>query len=931
MHTKKRRAMHSWAIRKLAFSLMLMALLMSACTPPTPAPLPTLTPSPVPSSSPSPQPTEIPPSPTPSPTPQPSATPSPTPSPTQAALRYGKLHYPPATLNSSALTFATFTEKASDVEPALEPPPIAPDLSNVTNPFLLSDAQLQQLGRNGFVVSPGTEKEFFVLYEKARYAHMPVFVTSDSLLHVYHLLFDKFLRTAEINHFIPMLRTLNRGLLARTEHQYQQLQDPAWKEAARRTVAFVAVGRKLLDPDVKVPDYVEDLVAAELDLIEAADEIHDSPIFPQLPQGEDYTQYIPRGHYTLSDELTAYFKSMMWYGRMTFRLDARDPDIARRETRMALLLVHALRTTEIEGQPALELWANIYTPTVFFVGRSDDLTVIQYGELMDEIYGPEADLDDFATDAQLDTFMEAADQLPPPRILGMVIMEWEDEETVAKGMRFMGQRFVPDAYIFRQLIYTNVGVPGNARSLPNGLDVPAAMGSERAYAILDEMGETNYPNYDEQMAKMQAWTGNLSTAEWTETLYNTWLYNFYLLLEAPGAGAPASAGAPHFMQSPAWVDKQLNTVMGSWAELKHDTILYAKQAYSELGGAPEPPPPALPPRGYVEPVPKVYARLGALIRMTEKGLSNLGLLEDGRGDNPDKQQLQHLAYLVDTFQTIAEKELRGEPLTEEDYNTIRYYGGELEKLTAAASVPLDTQWPGDIMDEEPQAAVIADVATAPSPGLVLEVGVGRINELYAVVPLVEDDGTITLQVAKGGVFSYYEFPWPMSDRLTDEAWRQMIEEGTAPEPPAWSGSFFVPESGYTALHQAIFNVQESLVDAFWLVDASQLRGGEALRNDLTPELTALADAGQCQRRLLHSSQPRSIDLQSETLAVVTTRETWEDRLYGYEGGWCHGYDEEPFNQRGPYTLDATYTLELVGGDWRVTRVIYANEPPAWEE
>jgi len=42
---------------------------------------------------------------------------------------------------------------------------------------------------------------------------------------------------------------------------------------------------------------------------------------------------------------------------------------------------------------------------------------------------------------------------------------------------------------------------------------------------------------------------------------------------------------------PSLVDKQLNTVLGSWSELKHDTILYAKQVYAELGGGPPPPPP----------------------------------------------------------------------------------------------------------------------------------------------------------------------------------------------------------------------------------------------------------------------------------------------------------------------------------------------------
>ena len=47
------------------------------------------------------------------------------------------------------------------------------------------------------------------------------------------------------------------------------------------------------------------------------------------------------------------------------------------------------------------------------------------------------------------------------------------------------------------------------------------------------------------------------------------------------------------MQSDAWLDKQLNTSLGSWTELKHDTILYAKQAYAEMGAG-----------GHFPPLPK---------------------------------------------------------------------------------------------------------------------------------------------------------------------------------------------------------------------------------------------------------------------------------------------------------------------------------------
>jgi hypothetical protein len=827
----------------------------------------------------------------------------------------------PAAVASIDLAFATFEEPTVDTEPAVQHEPIAPDLSNVRVPFVLSQTQVEQLARDAFVVSQGTEKEFFTVYEKARYANVPIFVTSDSLLHVYHLLFDKVLRTAEAKYLIPLLRDLNQALLARTDDQFQVLQDTAWEDAARRSVAFVAVASKLLDPQVTVPGYAADLVEAELALIEDAAGIQPSPIFPGLEFGEDYTQYIPRGHYTKSEELSAYFRSMMWYGRMTFRLKTRDADVGRAETRSALLLAQALRTAEVQGRPALEAWADLYNPTVFFVGRSDDLTMPQYLGVMDQVYGPGADVTTLADDALLDTFIEEADQLPPPRILGMVIADTDDEEETTKGLRFMGQRFVPDAYIFRQLIYRNVGISTHRRGLPKGLDLLAAMGSERAYTLLDEMGDTSFEKYPEQMTKVQGWVSSLSVDEWTETLYNTWLYAFQPLLDIPGDGYPA------FMQSSAWVDKQLHTVLGSWAELKHDTILYAKQVYAEMGAGPMPPAP-VPPKGYVEPVPEFYARLAALTTMTREGLSSRALLAE-----EDEMSLQRLEELARAFQVMAEKELREQPLTEEEYSTIRFYGGDLEHLTmAAADTPEEQPGVPRYMEEDPQAAVIADIATDPDPDgdgvpnpVVLEEAVGRVNEIYVVTPMVEDDGTTYLQVAKGGVFSYYEFPWPADDRLTDEKWRQMLDEGQAPPPPAWIESFFTTAGEYGELAAAVFRFQKSLGSAVWFLTADEMQaeGLETLRD----HIEMLRAENQYEgRQLLHSGF-RSFDRQTEDRAVVTVREAWKDQLYTFSD--FPGEGGEPIAQRGPYTLDVTYTLERNESGWQVTRVTYANEPPSW--
>ena len=820
-------------------------------------------------------------------------------------------------------SFAKYSEPGISVAPSVSHEPIASNLSNVRVPFLLSDGLRKHLGEDGFVVAPGAEKEFFTVYEKARYENQPVFVTSDSMLHIYHLLFDKILRTAEVEHFIPLLRDLNAAMLAQTDAQYQELKGGPWEDAARRTVAFVAVASRLLDPEVDIPEYAQELADAELALVAAADGILPSPLFPGLEEGEDYTQYIARGHYTLSEELTRYFKSMMWYGRMTFRLKAKDPEVGKAETRSALLLVQALKDATVAGRPAMEVWQDLYAPTAFMVGRSDDLTAVQYLDVMASVFGPQAVVSDLVDEAKLQDFIELAFELPPPRILGMVIQDTDSVEETTKGMRFMGQRFVPDAYVFRELIYRNVGTQTNPRNLPKGLDLFAAMGSERAYQLLDEMGDTAYEHYPERMQKMRAWMSSLGVSDWTETLYNTWLYTFFPLIE------PRGEGYPDFMRSPAWLDKQLNTALGSWAELKHDTILYAKQVYAELGGGPPPPPPE-PPKGYVEPVPEFYARLAALTAMTREGMASRGLLNE-----LDAASLDTLQALVESLQTIAEKELRGEPLTEEEYATIRFYGGQLENLTmAAADSDMEDPYARRFMEEEPQAAVIADVATDPKPpGTVLEEGVGRVNPIYVVVPIVEQDGSSYLQVAKGGVFSYYEFPWPIADRLTDEKWRGMLEDGSAPPPPEWTSSFLVNEIEYDGLSRAVSGYQDYVTEVYWYRDSEPNAADGSALQAVRREINRLTAAGQYMGHQLLGTDFRSFDLQSPTRAVVTASESWQDTLYVL-GEWSPEMEDAIVALRGPYTLDATYMLDQVdegqGPAWVVSNVVYAQEPPAFE-
>ncbi|MBE9507753.1 MAG: DUF3160 domain-containing protein, partial [Chloroflexi bacterium] len=572
--------------------------------------------------------------------------------------------------------FAAYAEVPVALPAAYEGHTLPIDAATLGNydQFTFSDGQSALLAQNGFVVAPSDEwLEFFQLYENARYKEMPVFVTTDSVYHVYHLLFDKMLRDLEREYFEPDVRALTAACLQSAQAHYAELQGTSLEGVARSVVAYFAVADALINPGAVTPPEVADLVAAELALIEAHEGLLPSPIFSQnCPEGcnpcdtepppecldkpclcEDYSQYVPRGHYTRSEQLQRYFRAMMWYGRINMRLQRPD------ETRMALLITYILRNTDVDGTPAADVWARVYDPTVFIVGKADDLGFHEYGALWDSVFGPSASASAIADEANFATFVEAARQLPPPQINSMWVYIWEDKEQVTQGFRFMGQRFVLDAYIFEELTHREI----DRRMLPKGLDVMAALGSEEAYAVLDEIGETEYAGYPEQMTKLRGEISALQLDSWTQNLYWTWLYSFHPLLELKGPEYPA------FMQTQAWARKDLHAALGSWTELKHDTILYAKQVMAELGGGGEPPEP---PHGWVEPNPEAYARLLALTRMTREGLESRDLLTDNTHAN-----LMRLDSLLVFLLDAAERELAGEPLSREDYERIKYYGGEL--------------------------------------------------------------------------------------------------------------------------------------------------------------------------------------------------------------------------------------------------------------
>lgn len=651
------------------------------------------------------------------------------------------------------------------------------DLSQISNlgDFSLSDGQQIALKTNGFVVTPPLTDpnriytEFYQAYESVRYDETPVFVTTDSIYHVYHLVFDKMLRDLERDSFIPAIKELTSTMVAATAAQYQSLKGTSVEDAALRNVAFFSIAASLLNTGDAVLPEAKPYVDAELALINAHTGAELSPLWLHDGQAadlqliEDYSQYIPRGHYTLSPELEAYFKAMMWYGRMTYRL--KDPF----ETQRALLLTQAVRTaTSANGNAALTLWHEIYDPTVFIVGKADDLGIDEYGKISDVIFGANPDLKNFGDAVKIQSFIDTAKKLPAPQVNSMWVWIWQDRDEVTQGFRFMGQRFTLDEYVFGQLMWRKVGTLEQPRMLPKALDFFAVGGSDLSLNLLNEMGENKYKNYDTQMTKVKDEVAKLGVDSWTQNLYWGWLYALQPITAVKGPEYPL------FMQTDAWKRKDLQTALGSWTELKHDTILYSKQVMAEMGGGPA----EEPPKGYVEPNPEAYARLLALAQMTRSGLEVRSILGGTTKGNLDNL-VDELTFLMN----ISQKELNHQTISSDDYWKIQYYGGWLEALTIA-SADSDSTENGRNYLEDQKSAVVADVATG--SGSVLEEGVGYPTLIYVVTP------EQPYQIAIGAVYTYYEFTVSADKRMTDGDWRNLLVTSDAPAQPAWTSTFIVP-------------------------------------------------------------------------------------------------------------------------------------------
>lgn len=669
--------------------------------------------------------------------------------------------FKPALTGRNTGKYAALEYTSTKYEKKVKPYKVKNDLSNVENLEQFGDFTPEQkrlLSQNGFVVTPSSEEQLFYIYERNQYLKLPSFVTADSVLQVYHVFFDYSLRTLESQKLLGILEQLTEDMLNKSIHIYGNLKNSEVKAEALKNIAYFGVAQLALKKELpaNIPAEAKQLAAEEFSLMTAASGFKKSPIFGF---DLDYSQYKPRGHYTRSEDFQRYFRAMMWYGQVPFALYTEKdgeivPDI--KQAARALLITYSVFMNYKDMSDA-ELWEKIYDPTVFYVGSTDDLNIYHLKDLILKVYGSEMDLDGLMEEEKMTELFKEVQKLPEPQIQA----KWTTVSTPSgKQFRFMGQRYIPDSEILQKLVVPII------RPMPSGLDVMGILGSDRAYDLLidDYKVKSQWPAYPDEFAKLKDKFSKIPEDKWRSNMYYGWLWTLKSLL------TPFEQGFPSFMTNTAWKDKSLNTALGSWAELRHDTILYGKQSGAECGGGEAPP--VI--RSYVEPNVELYERLLWLTRYSRENLTQRDILPEDL-----QNRMQAFEDLLSFLTKCSIKELKNEELSKEEYDTLLTYGGTLEYLTSSMAEN-GMRWFEITSDTDKNMAVIADVHTV--PGSYLEEGVGPAAQMFVVVPIGGK-----LYLTRGAIFSYYEFV--SAQRLTDEEWQKMLKENRQPQQPGWTKSF----------------------------------------------------------------------------------------------------------------------------------------------
>jgi hypothetical protein len=336
---------------------------------------------------------------------------------------------------------------------------------------------------------------------------------------------------------------------------------------------------------------------------------------------------------------------------------------------------------------------------------------------------------------------------------------------------FFGQRFVIDSEVFSDVVFDRVmGTP--ERMMPRPLDVAfAALGNNAAVPLVgSELAK--YPNYPAALHDARRLVDEHGDDFWSGSLYGAWL-GALRGLSIPDGDPTRAAGLPAVMQTEPWARRVINTQLASWAELRHDTLLYAKQSYTSF-------PLCDFPDAYVDPYPEAWA---GIVRLAQLGQQIAAALPSSAGTGL-ASYFASVETVATTLGAMAQAERAGQPLTSDQLTFINQAVDEVLMSAGCAQVLVPQGWYVHLFlsssDAQKVDPTIADVHTDPADSAVLHVATGLPRLMYVTV-----DGCNGPRAYAGVVSSHFEQTTSNLQRLNDMQWSTQVMASPPPADVEW--------------------------------------------------------------------------------------------------------------------------------------------------
>lgn len=568
------------------------------------------------------------------------------------------------------------------------------NMDNLVNPFQLTkfDPNLKNaLGRQGFAIVPGDEPQLFQVYERNDYHEFPNFVTTDLFLQMFHIFFDTALKSVESEKFYPLLKDYTRDLYNAMNERASSTKNKAVREAAEWDAAYFAVAYSLLtnEPLLPVAAQWKELAAQEIVNVENAN-MDESEFLEQIVPPFNYNIYRPRGHYTRSDVLKRYFKCMMWLQNVPFGTDRPN------------FLQRALLISDVVGSNAkfVENYKTLDELITYLMGDFDNVSILQVYDIMKQQGTPLEKL--ISNKKELEKVRKSIELLSDKQ--SRIIPKFQ--MTSRYKINFMPQRYMPDGEVLQEMVDYNSNT--TKRDVPRGLDIFAAMGVSAAERILiDELKEQE--RWNEYKVNLQRMKELMNKTNWQKNVSNRWIESLTSLVPDAKGQSGNTQNLPYFMLTPQWQKKSLNSALASWAELKHDAILYAKQPMGAECGGGGPPDPIT--RGYVEPNVAYWQKAVDLLNITDQTFKRFGLSDErlfGFVENIREQ--------AEFLLNVSQKELAGKKLDDTEYEMIATIGSTLSTSPwVSFPSPTSTSWGGTMLRVPTRISPSWPMSTPPTP------------------------------------------------------------------------------------------------------------------------------------------------------------------------------------------------------------------------